>query len=245
MLRWVVGALALVLACASCSRPAGRSTGACTFSHKPGAPDSAERTDRYTLTCRIDEPVDRVWEALLDFERLVERASRPTDIEFSRFITTEERRSEVIDRLHNLPLPEEPDLETLKKVPLWPPLVYEEQNLTKVFASWSVIRFLPDESRAASGIYTLRFAKVDSLSSEEKVEGQFTLRKEGEGSHLTYVLVQSPHVKIAGEGTVGLVMWMMLGRMYVNGFERFMDERIQGIVREAQRRSGAKTGQGG
>ncbi len=238
MFWWMLGFVALVLAGLSYARPDVHITQACKFSSETGIPQFAEGTTRYTLTCRIDAPVETVWKALLDFEHLVQRAYRPMDLEFSRFITTEERRSEVIDRLRSLLLPKKPDLERLNEVPLSPPLVYEEQNLTQVFASWSVMRFIPDQTRAASGIYTLRFAKVDNLSSEETLEGQFTLQEDGKGSRLTYVLVQSPHVKLAGEGIIGFVNRVMLGKMYVNGVETFMTQRVQGIVQLAKHLGG-------
>jgi hypothetical protein len=86
---------------------------------------------------------------------------------------------------------------------------------------------------------------VDGLSSEAVSQGGFELTDEGERSHLRYTLTLSTHGKLAGEGLLNLLQRAVVGGMYLDGYRTYMEERVEAIVREAQRLGSGDGSRGG
>lgn len=218
----------------------------CGFARETTAPTSGQETTTFLLDCALPLPAEAVWKALRDFPQLAEKgARRPGGVEYARVLDSEAAKREVAARLKNLPLAHEPDVSRLLNLPLNGPLLYEEHYHVNLFFLWLVRRFATDTSRSAEGVYRLTFDKVNGLSSEAVFQGGFELTGNGNGSHLRYTLILSTHAKLAGEGLLDLLQRAIVGQTYVDGYRIYMEERVEAIVREAQRLGRANDSQDG
>lgn len=216
----------------------------CDFTRETTPPPTQPEQTTFTLDCALPLPAEAVWEALRDFPRLAERA-RPREIEYARYLDSEEAKREVAARLNSLNLSRKPDVSRLLGLSLDSPLLYEEHYHVSLFFIWGIRRFAADTSQSEAGIYRLTFDKVNDLSSEAVFQGAFELTGEGDQSRLRYTLTLSTHEKLTGEGLLDLLQRLIVGGMYLDGYQAYMQERINGIMREAQRLSRGKGSQGG
>ncbi|MFQ5847688.1 MAG: hypothetical protein ACE5IQ_08505 [Candidatus Methylomirabilales bacterium] len=207
----------------------------CRFTHETATPPSGPEQTTFITDCPLPLPVEPIWTALQDFPRLAEKGVRPTEVEYARALDSEAAKRAVAARLNSLPLARKPDVSRLLALPLDGPLLYEEFYHVNLYFLWGVRRFAADTSQSAAGIYRLTFEKVDGLSSEAVFRGGFELTQDGDRSRLRYTLTLSIHEKLAGEGLLDLLQRAVMGRMYVEGYRTYMKERVEGIVREAQR----------
>ena len=217
----------------------------CRFTRETSAPFSVPETTTFTLDCALPLPAEAVWKSVRNFPRLAEKGVRPKGIEYARVLDSEAAKREVAARLKNLPLARKEAVSQLLNLPLDSPLLYEEYYHVNLFFIWGVRRFAADTSRSAEGIYRLTFQQVDGLSSEAVSQGGFELTDEGERSHLRYTLTLSIHGKLAGEGLHNMFQRAVVGRVYIDGYRTYMEERVAELVREAQRLGSGDGSRGG
>ncbi len=217
----------------------------CRFTRETSAPFADPETTTFMLDCALPLPAEAVWKSVRNFPRLAEKGVRPKGIEYARVLDSEAAKREVAARLKNPPLARKEAVSQLLKLPLDSPLLYEEYYHVNLFFIWGVRRFAADTSRSAEGIYRLTFQQVDGLSSEAVSQGGFELTDEGERSHLRYTLTLSTHGKLAGEGLLNLLQRAVVGGMYLDGYRTYMEERVEAIVREAQRLGSGDGSRGG
>lgn len=217
----------------------------CQSTRETSAPFSGPETTTFVMDCALPLPARTVWKALQDFPHLAEKNVRPAGVEYARVLDSDEAKREVAGRLENFPLPDKPDVTRLRNLPLDSALLYEEYYHVHLFFLWLVRRFATDTSQSANGMYRLTFEQVEGLSSEAVYRGSFEVRREGEGSHLRYTLTLSTHKKLAGEGLLDLLQRAVVGGTYLDGYQTYMEERVAGIVREAERLGRGDTGRGG
>ncbi|MFQ5804715.1 MAG: hypothetical protein ACE5JQ_17640 [Candidatus Methylomirabilales bacterium] len=217
----------------------------CRFTRETTPPPAEPEQTTFTLDCALPLPAEAVWKTLRNFPRLAEKGVRPRGIEYARVLDSEAAKREVAARLNNLPLARKPDVSRLLNLPLDSRLLYEEYYHVNLFFIWGVRRFAADTSRSAEGIYRLTFQQVDGLSSEAVSQGGFELTDEGDRSRLRYTLTLSTHEKLAGEGLLNLLQRAIVGRTYIDGYRTYMEERVEVVVREAQRLGRADDSRGG
>lgn len=212
----------------------------CEFTRETTPPPTEPEQTTFTLDCTLPLPAEAVWKALRDFPRWAEKGvRRPKEVEYARYLDSEPAKREVAARLENLPLSRKPDITSLLNLPLDSPLLYEEYYHVNLFFLWGVRRFVADASRSEEGTYRLAFDKVNGLSSEAVFQGSFELTGKGERSDLRYTLILSTHEKLTGEGILDLLQRLVIGGIYLDGYQTYMEERVEGILREAQQLSRA------
>lgn len=216
----------------------------CRFTRETSPPPTEPEQTTFIMDCILPLPVETVWKALQDFPRLAEVQARPKEVEYARYLDSEAAKREVAARLESSPLSPKPDASELLNLPLEGPLLYEEFYHVNLFFLWGVRRFEADASRAAEGIYRLSFRKVDGLSSEAIFEGGFELVRDGDRSRLRYTLTLSTHQKLQGKGLLDLLQRLVVGGIYLDGYQTYMMERVEGIVREAERLAGTDGSRG-
>lgn len=216
----------------------------CRFTRETTLPAAGPERTTFLLDCPLSLPAEVMWRALQDFPHLTEGTARPREVEFARYLDSEVAKREVAARLESIPLSPKPDASELLNLPLEGPLLYEEFYHVNLFFLWAVRRFEADASRAAEGIYRLSFRKVDGLSSEAIFEGGFELVRDGDRSRLRYTLILSTHQKLQGEGLLDLLQRLVVGGIYLDGYQTYMMERVEGIVREAERLAGTDGSRG-
>ncbi len=217
----------------------------CRFTRETSAPFADPETNTFMLDCALPLPAEAVWKSVRNFPRLAEKGVRPKGIEYARVLDSEAAKREVAARLENPPLARKEAASQLLNLPLDSPLLYEEYYHVNLFFIWGVRRFAADTSRSAEGIYRLTFQQVDGLSSEAVSQGGFELTDEGERSHLRYTLTLSIHGKLAGEGLHKMFQRAVVGRVYIDGYRTYMEERVAELVREAQRLGSGDGSRGG
>lgn len=210
----------------------------CRFTRETSPPPTEPEQTTFIMDCTLPLPVETVWKALRDFPRLAEVQARPKEVEYARFLDSEAAKLEAAARLKSLPLASKPDVSRLLNLPLDGPLLYEEHYHVNLFFLWGVRRFTADTSRSTEGTYRLAFDKVEGLSSEAVFQGSFDLTREGDQCRLYYTLTLSTHQRLGGEGLLDLLQRLVLGGIYLDGYRTYMAERVEGIVREAERLAG-------
>lgn len=216
----------------------------CRFSRETTPPPTQPEQTTFVMDCTLPLAAEAVWEALRGFPRLAEQGIHPQGIEYARVLDSEAAKREVAARLENLPLERKPDVARLLELPPDPALLYEEYYHVNLFFLWAVRRFISDTSGSAEGNYRLAFDKIEGLSSEAVFQGSFELTEVGGQSRLYYTLTMSTHARLAGEGLLDILQRIVVGGVYIDGYQTYMMERVEGILREAERLAGADGGRG-